>query len=149
MTCCGVVMVRLVGGTRARLRPGRHDQEAGPGVRRFAAEPGHPAQSPQRDRGDRYAVVAGHQRMRELVGEERGEEGHRAGDGHRPIRDRELLRCQAREDLGAQEPADQDDHDQDAPVRADADARHPAQRHGLLHRRAASGARSRSAHHIR
>jgi len=39
-----------------------------------------------------------------------------------------------RQDLDAQDPGDQDDHEQHAPVHAGPDADHPAQRHRLSHR---------------
>jgi hypothetical protein len=73
-------------GAQARRRARHGDPRVGPGSGRLAAELGDPAQGPRRDGGDRDAVAAGHQRVRELVGQQRGHERGRARDGRGPIR---------------------------------------------------------------
>ena len=101
-------------------RPGDRDPELGAGRGEHALELRHAAEEPQRDPVDLHPLAPGHERVPELVREQRGEEEHRG-------RDRADERAGAGEpdvpvlEVALDRPDDEREDDEPAPVDADLD----------------------------
>jgi hypothetical protein len=109
------------------------DAELRPRGPRAAAQPGDPAEQPQRDALHLDPVAPGDQRVGQLVREERGEEGRRGHQGGGGVGQAAAAGQDQREPAQRQATGD-DQHDhQDAGVHADPDAGDAAQTEGLVH----------------
>ena len=107
---------------RARDR----DEELAARVGRFVAQAGDAAEEPQRDALDPLTPPQRDQCVRQLVGEDRGEEERGREHGRGPV-GAARLRDEVGEDAGREGAGDHDaDHEQ-APVHADLDPAEPAE----------------------
>lgn len=100
---------------------GDRDPELRPGRRELAAETGDTSEQPERDALDLHPLPLRHERVAELVGEDRREEERRGGGGHADVRavgEPGILR---REDPAGERPHDHREDDEQAPVDPDTD----------------------------
>ena len=115
---------------QAGQRAGAGDPRLGGRARRFAAQFGDPAEQPQGDALHRNPVTAGHQRVRQFVGQQRGQVHGGGQDSGQHVGQRGLVRVDRREVPGGQAERDQSENDRSAPVHPDRDAADGAQRQG-------------------
>ena len=117
---------RLVRGPTMAIR------KSAPGVL-ASPELGDAAEEPQHDALDLDAVAAGHQRMGQLVGQQRGQEQHRGNDCGDHVGGDAAVRKGGGQ-LAGREPTHQDHHDEKhTGVDPDLDAGDAAQRDGRSH----------------
>ena len=119
-------------------RTGDRDAELVVAVVRFGAELRHAAEQPERDAVDRLALAARDDRVRELVGEDRGEEQHDREHRGREVRAVRVGRERGKLAAGERAHEQHADHQQ-APVDADLDAGDPTEANGRAHAASSGG----------
>ena len=122
----------LSGGPRDR------DEELAARVLGFVLEAGDAAEQPQGDAFDSLAAALRHERVRELVGEDRGEEQGGGEDGGRPVRPAGIG-LEVGEHARGEGVGEQAADEQQAPVDTDLDAADAAEADGRGQTRVLSG----------